>query len=112
MGLWLCLLVLGVVHQAAEGLRMFSEEGVGELAMRQQISRLSRCQAKLGAAERQVNFTEFSGMLIAAPGTPAESRLSRCQTKMGAAERQVNFTEFSGMLTAAQGTPGELRRCG
>ena len=58
----------------------------------------------VGAAERQVNYTEFSGMLTATQGTPGESWFSGVSGEMGAAERQVNYTEFAGMLTAAQGT--------
>ena len=61
----------------------------------------------MGAAERQVNYTEFSGMLTATQGTPGESWFSGVSGEMGAAERQVNYTEFAGMLTAAQGTPGD-----
>ena len=36
-------------------------------------------EPKMGAAERHVNFTEFYGMLTAAPGTPGESYCSRCE---------------------------------
>ena len=54
-----------------------------------------------------MNYREFSGMLIATPGTPGESWFSGVSGETGAAERQVNYTEFAGMLTAAQGTPGD-----
>ena len=59
------------------------------------------------AAEGQVNFTDFAGMLTAAQGTPGESWFSGVSGEMGAAERQVNYTELAAVLTAAQGTPGD-----